>query len=132
VQIPFPVKKTGEVLAVDAVNAAGKHQQATETFLRWLLTADAQAQLLKATGTGAGLATPVKRTEADLAASPMLAVYDAATKTAVPQIVMGFEDKTPVIRKIVIQQVVSALQGKTTMKEAMKEAQQQATEAVSG
>jgi len=46
--------------------------------------------------------------------------------------VKGFEAKTPDIQTIVIKAVISALQGQQSVKDAMDQAQEQATAAVNG
>ncbi len=130
VTIPFPVTSTGETLAILGVNADSKYQQASDTFLTWLLTPASQRKLLNVAGAGGGVGTSTQRTAAEAKLVPLAPVFDTAAKTAVPQIVRGFEDQTPIIRKIVIQQVINALQGQETMKAAMNEAQKEAVAAV--
>jgi multiple sugar transport system substrate-binding protein len=78
------------------------------------------------------VATQTKRTPAQLEKIPYAAVYDSLTQYSLPQVVKGFEAKTPAIRKIVITQVISAIQGQQSVKEAMDQAQEQATAAVGG
>jgi multiple sugar transport system substrate-binding protein len=130
VQIPFPVQSTGEVVAVTGINAASKNTAASETFIKWLLEPAQQVRILNVSGTGGSVATAAVPTPDMVTAQPLQPVFNASTAVALPQIVLGFEDKTPDIRKIVVQQVIAALQGQMTMQQAMDQAQQQATQAV--
>jgi multiple sugar transport system substrate-binding protein len=52
------------------------------------------------------------------------------TDTSLPHVVLGFESRTPDIRKVVVQNVIAALQGEQTMQEALDKAQEQAVELV--
>lgn len=129
--IPFPVKSQGAILAPIVVNEASKHKDAAATFLKWMLEPANQVKLQEVLG-ASSVATNTERSAAQLAKTPYLSVYDALTPTGLPQIVLGFEAKTPDIRKIVVEQVISVLQGNEDLKSAMDKAQQLATAAVGG
>jgi len=71
-----------------------------------------------------------QRSEKQLKETPFLPVYDKLTNSSAPQIVVGFGPKTADIRKIVVTQVIAALQGQQTMDEAMNKAQDEALKIV--
>ncbi|GIT82184.1 sugar ABC transporter [Leifsonia sp. LS1] len=123
--IPFPVKKVGEILSMDAVSGTTKHKQAAETFLKWLLTPAAQHMILDASSTGTSVATNVKLTSAELAAKPLTSVFAKAGQSAEPQVIRGYEGQTDAISLAIVTKVIAALQGED-MQKAMDEAQQQA------
>ncbi|GAB3908983.1 hypothetical protein GCM10027612_84180 [Microbispora bryophytorum subsp. camponoti] len=76
------------------------------------------------------VATVTERSPEKLKETPFLKVFDDLTESSLPQIVLGFEAKTPDIRKIVVQNVVAALQGTVDLKTALDRAQEQATQLV--
>ena len=80
----------------------------------------------------ASVATKTTRSAEQLKKIPYAPVYDALTEYSIPQYVKGFEAKTPAIRKIVITKVISAIQGQQSVKDAMNQAQEEATAAVGG
>ena len=129
--IPFPVKKVGEILSMDAVSGTTKHPQAAETFLKWLLTPDAQHAILDASSTGTSAATSVKLTAAELKAKPLTSVFAKAGQSAEPQVIRGFEGQTDAISLVIVTKVIAALQGED-MQKAMNEAQQQAATVIAG
>jgi len=129
--IPLPERRQGEVLPVAVVNAASKHQEAAETFLEWMLTPESQDKLEDVVTAGAAAVTPV-RSEAELQAAPFIPVFDELIASSEPQVIPGFEAKTPAVRKIIVEQVVKALQEHGDMESAMDAAQEQAQAAVSG
>lgn len=131
VRIPFPVKSQAVSVAPMVVNAAGTHKAAAETFLKWLLQPANQRKLQTALG-ASSVATPVERSADELAKAPYDAVFDGLTDSGQSFLVTGFEAKTAEIRKIVIDQVLSALQGQQDMKSAMEESQKLAAAAVGG
>ena len=66
------------------------------------------------------------RSPEDLAKKPWLKVYDGQTPNSIPQLVQGFELKTPEIQQIVLEHVLKVLQGGADPKKTMDDAQQQA------
>lgn len=122
---PFPTRYQGLILAPLTVNANTKHKEAAFTFIRWALEPTQQRELQDILGAG-NPATVVPRTEAELAAKPWLQVYDDQTPYSVPQLVEGFEVKTPEVQQIVLEQVLRVLQSGNDPKRAMDEAQRQA------
>ena len=76
------------------------------------------------------VATIVERSADDLVKRPWLKVYDEQTPNSVPQLVPGFEVKTPDIQQIVLEQVLKVLQGGVEPKKAMDDAQQLASSRV--
>lgn len=128
---PFPVKSQGGILAPIAINAASAHKAEAATFIKWMLEPKNQVALQKVMG-AESVATHTTRSAADLAKAPYLKVFDDLVATSKPQLINGFAAKTPDIDKIIVDQVLSALQGQQTMKAAMDKAQQQATAVVAG
>lgn len=129
--IPFPVKQQGSILAPLVVNKSSKHKAAAETFMKWMLEPANQSTLQTVLG-ASSVATRTERSAADLAKAPYLKVFDDLTDSGHPHIIEGFEAKTPEIRKIVVDQVIRALQGGQDIKTAMDNAQKLATAAVGG
>lgn len=127
--IPFPVKSQGAILAPLVVNAASEHKEATATFLNWMLEQENQEALQEVMG-ASSVATKTERSAEALKEKPYLAAFDALTETGLPHIVQGFEAQTPDIRKIVVEQIIAALQGEKDVKTAMNEAQERAVAAV--
>lgn len=118
---PFPDTAQGLIMTVLAVNANTKHKDAAAAFIEWAYRPENQKALHQAMGTGVG--TSVELSAEELAAQPWLPVYDKAMETAVPQVVLGHEGKTPEIQQIVLEQVLRVLQGGSDPQEAMDQAQ---------
>ncbi len=127
---PFPTKAQGLILAPLAVNANTKSKDAVKTFLGWMLEPEHQASLQQLLG-ASNVATVVPRPEADLKDRPWLAVFDAQTENSVPQLVTGYETKTPEIQQIVLEAVLRVLQAGQDPKRAMDDAQRLASSRVS-
>lgn len=127
--VPFPVRSQGAILAPIVVNAASKHKEAATSFLQWMLKPESQKDLQLVLG-ASSVASVTERSPAELAKSPFLPVVDKLTDTSLPQVVLGYEAKTPDIRKIVIEQVIRALAGEVDMQAAMDAAQQKAASVV--
>lgn len=128
---PFPVKSQGGILTPLAINAASPHKAAAATFIKWMLEPANQVKLQQIMG-AESVATHTTRSAAELAKAPYLKVFDDLVATTKPQLINGFAAKTPDIDKIIVDQVLSALQGQQTMQAAMDKAQQLATAVVSG
>jgi len=122
---PFPTRAQGLVLAPLTVNANTKHKAAAFTFYKWVLQPANQKQLQDLLG-ASNVATIVQRSPEDLAKKPWLKVYDEQTPNSIPQLVQGFELKTPEIQQIVLEHVLKVLQGGADPKKTMDDAQQQA------
>jgi multiple sugar transport system substrate-binding protein len=122
---PFPTRAQGLVLAPLTVNSNTKHKAAAFTFYKWVLQPENQKQLQDLLG-ASNVATIVERSPEDLAKKPWLKVYDGQTPNSVPQLVQGFELKTPEIQQIVLEHVLKVLQGGADAKKTMDDAQQQA------
>ncbi len=127
--IPFPVRAQGAIMAPIVINANSEHKDAATDFINWVLEEENQVALQEALG-ASSVATETERTEEQLAETPFLPVYDELTNSSAPQIVVGFGPQTADIRKIVVTQVIAALQGQQTMKEAMDKAQDEAEQLV--
>jgi multiple sugar transport system substrate-binding protein len=127
--IPFPVRAQGAIMAPIVVNANSKHKDAATSFINWVLEPKNQSALQEALG-ASSVATVTQRSEKQLKETPFLPVYDKLTNSSAPQIVVGFGPKTADIRKIVVTQVIAALQGQQTMDEAMNKAQDEALKIV--
>ncbi|MCS5717793.1 sugar ABC transporter substrate-binding protein [Herbiconiux sp. CPCC 205763] len=131
VRIPFPVKKQGALIAPMVINANSEHKDAAMTFIDWMLEPEQQVELQGVLG-ASSVATPTERSAESLAEAPYLSVFDELTDSGVPQIVLGFGAQTPDIRKIVVTEVLAALQGQQDMQTAMDKAQEQAEALVGG
>ncbi|WP_406857742.1 sugar ABC transporter substrate-binding protein [Alsobacter sp. KACC 23698] len=119
---PFPTRAQGLILAPLTVNANTKNKDAAFTFVKWALQPENQKDLQDILG-ASSVATVVPRSPEDLAKKPWLKVYDDQTENAVPQLVGGFEVRTPELQQIIIEQVLKVLQGGMDPKKAMDEAQ---------
>ena len=119
---PFPTRAQGLILAPLTVNANTKNKDAAFTFVKWALQPDNQKALQDILG-ASSVATDVPRSADDLAKKPWLKVYDEQTPNAVPQLVGGFEVRTPELQQIIIEQVLKVLHGGMDPKKAMDEAQ---------
>jgi multiple sugar transport system substrate-binding protein len=122
---PFPRRAQGLILAPLTINANTKHKDATIIFLKWVMQPENQKALQELLG-ASSVATVVERSPEDIAKQPWLKVYDEQTPNSVPQLVGGWEIKTPEIQQIVLQQVLKVLQGGLDAKKAMEEAQKMA------
>lgn len=118
---PFPDKAQGLIMTALVINANSKHPQAAARFLNWAYAPANQSALLEAMGTNVG--TQVELKPEQLSARPWLADYAKAMENALPQVVAGFEDKTPEIQQIVLEQVLQVLQGGIEPQQAMDKAQ---------
>ncbi|MEO3926860.1 sugar ABC transporter substrate-binding protein [Micromonosporaceae bacterium B7E4] len=127
--IPFPVRSQGAILAPIVINEASEEKEAAAAFIRWTLEPANQVKLQEILG-ASSVATVTQRSAGSLEKTPFLPVFDGLTESSLPQIVLGFEAKTPDIRKVVVQNVIAALQGQVDLKTALDRAQQQATELV--
>src|SRR6476661_2575978 len=127
---PFPTRAQGLILAPLTVNANTKHKDAAFTFVKWALQPENQKDLQDILG-ASSVATVVPRSAEDLAKKPWLKVYDDQTENAVPQLVGGFEVRTPELQQIIIEQVLKVLQGGMDPKKAMDEAQELALARIS-
>ena len=118
---PFPDKAQGLIMTALVINANSKQPKAAAKFLNWAYAPANQSALLQAMGTNVG--TDVPLTPEQTAARPWLAAYAKAMENALPQVVQGFEDKTPEIQQIVLEQVLQVLQGGASPQQAMDKAQ---------
>lgn len=122
---PYPTKAQGLILAPLTINANTKNKAAATTFLKWTLEPGPQRALQGILG-ASNVATVVERTPEELAQSPFLRVYDAQTPNSVPQLVEGFEVRTPEVQQIVLEQTLRVLQAGMDPKRAMDDAQRMA------
>lgn len=127
--IPFPERRQGAILAPIVINEASPAKEAAATFIKWVLEPENQVKLQEILG-ASSVATKTERSAESLEETPYLTVFDELTDTSLPHVVLGFEARTPDIRKIVVQNVIAALQGDQTMQEALDKAQEEATELV--
>lgn len=127
--IPFPVRAQGAIMAPIVINANSEHKDAAMDFINWVLEEENQVALQEALG-ASSVATKTERSAEQLEETPFLTVFDELTNTSAPQIVVGFGPQTADIRKIVVTQVIAALQGQQSMKEAMDKAQDEAEQLV--
>ncbi len=87
-----------------------------------MLQPDNQRELQAILG-AASVATVVERTPDELKQKPWLKVYDDQSANSVPQLVQGFEARTPEIQQLILEQVLRVLQGGAEPQKAMDEAQ---------
>lgn len=119
---PFPTRAQGLILAPLTVNANTKHKDAAFAFVKWTLQPENQRDLQDLLG-ASNVATVVERAPEILAKQPWLKVYDGQTANSVPQLVAGYETKTPEIQQVILEQVLKVLQGGADPQKAMEEAQ---------
>lgn len=118
---PFPDQAQGLIMTALVVNANSKHPEAAAKFINWAYAPENQSGLLEAMGTNVG--TKVELTSEQLSARPWLPAYAKAMDNALPQVVIGFEGKTPEIQQIVLEHVLQVLQGGIEPQKAMDQAQ---------
>lgn len=94
-----------------------------------MLEPENQVKLQEILG-ASSVATVTERSAETLEETPFLTVFDELTDTSLPHVVLGFESRTPDIRKIVVENVLAALQGEVTMQEALDRAQEEAVSLV--
>jgi multiple sugar transport system substrate-binding protein len=123
---PFPTRAQGLILAPITINANTKHKASALTFVKWMLQPENQRELQGILG-AASVATVVERTADELKAKPWLKTYDEQSAYSVPQLVQGFEAKTPEIQQVILEQVLQVLQGGAEPQKAMDEAQKLVT-----
>ena len=129
--IPFPDPTFGGIQTPTGVNANSKDKAGANAFIKWMMEPKNQESLQEALAPSS-VATKTTPPAAELTKFPFQPAYAGLTENSLPQVVKGFEAQTPAIQKIVINQVISALQGSQSVEAAMKQAQQEATAAVSG
>ena len=122
---PYPTRAQGLVLAPLTINANTKNRAAAVEFLKWTLQPEPQRTLQRILG-ASNVATVVARTPEELEQEPWLRVYDDQTPNSVPQLVEGYEVKTPEVQQIVLEQTLRVLQAGMDPKRAMDDAQRQA------
>jgi multiple sugar transport system substrate-binding protein len=127
--IPFPVRRQGTILAPIVINEASPAKEAAATFIRWILQPENQVKLQEILG-ASSVATVTERSAESLEETPFLPVFDDLTESSLPHVVLGFEAYTPDIRKIVVANVIAALQGEIDLQTALDRAQQEATDLV--
>jgi multiple sugar transport system substrate-binding protein len=129
--MPFPDQSFGGIQTPTGVNKNSKDIAGANAFIKWMMEPKNQLGLQQALAPSS-VATKVTPPAAELTKFPFGPAYAGLTEHSLPQVVKGFESKTPAIQKIVINQVISALQGTQSVQAAMDQAQQLATAAVSG
>jgi multiple sugar transport system substrate-binding protein len=97
--IPFPVRKQGAILAPIVINEASPAKEEAATFIRWVLEPRNQVKLQEILG-ASSVATTTKRSAESLKQTPLLTTFDELTASSLPQVLLGFEAKTPDIRKV--------------------------------
>lgn len=111
------------------LNEASPAKEAAAVFVEWILQPENQVKLQEILG-ASSVATPTERSDASLEETPFLTVFDDLTDSSLPHVVLGFESRTPDIRRVVVQNVIAALQGEQTMEEALDRAQEEAVSLV--
>ena len=121
---PFPTRAQGLILAPLTVNANTKHKECSlrlrEVGACARRTRPSLQDILGASERRHRGARGRRKTSAK---KPWLKVFDEQTPNAVPQLVAGFEARTPEIQQIIIEQVLKVLQGGMDPQKAMDEAQ---------
>lgn len=125
VSSPFPTRSQGAIVTPLTVNANTKRKEEVAIFIRWMLQPEPQRELQRILG-ASNVATVVERRPEELSAQPWLKVYDDQTPNSLPQLVTGYEVKTPEVQQIVLEQVLRVLQANKAPREAMADAQRQA------
>ena len=119
---PFPTRAQGLILAPLVINSNTKHKEAAVTFVKWMMQPENQKDLQSILG-AANVATVVERSPEELKARPWMKVYDDQSPNSVPQLVKGFEARTPEIQQVILEQVLRVLQGGAEPQKAMDQAQ---------
>lgn len=125
---PFPHPQQGMVLAALAINENSQNKDAAVEFMKWVLSADAQKAFLQIPGEvypGTKVGPIPGSTDAAKRFDKVLNVYAAQADYGMPQLVPGFEEDTPQMQQIILEQVVRVLKGGVDPKAAMDEAQQE-------
>lgn len=130
VPIPFPAGIAGEVISICAMNANSEHKGAVGEFLAYMLSDNGQAELQLVQNANT-MATRMDRSPEQLERIPFASVYDEVSETAVAQLIPGYESETPDLQKIIIEEIVNALQNDADMGSAMDAAQLRCEDAVS-
>lgn len=127
--IPFPERSQGAILAPIVINEASSAKEEAATFIEWALEEENQVSLQEILG-ASSVATTTERSDESLQQMPFLTTFDDLTESSLPHTVLGFESQTPDIRKVVIQNVIAALQGQVDLQTALDNAQDQASDLV--
>ncbi|WP_298325971.1 sugar ABC transporter substrate-binding protein [Haloactinopolyspora sp.] len=127
--IPFPERSQGAILAPIVINEASSAKEEAATFIEWALEEENQVSLQEILG-ASSVATATERSDESLQQMPFLTTFDDLTESSLPHTVLGFESQTPDIRKVVIQNVIAALQGQVDLQTALDNAQDQASDLV--
>lgn len=125
---PFAHPEQGMVLAVLAINENSKNKDAAVEFVKWILSPEAQKAFLTIPGeVYAG--TKVDRSAGDTPEAQTLekvmSVYAGQADYGTPQLIRGYEEQTPQMQQIILDQVVSVLKTGVDPQEAMDQAQAQ-------
>lgn len=130
--IPFPDPTFGGIQTPTGINKNTKDPAGAKLFITWLMEPKNQQSLQEALAPSSVATKTGTPPAAELQKFPFEPAYAALTEHSLPQVVKGFESKTPDIQTIVVKAVISALQGQQSVTAAMNQAQQEATAAVSG
>jgi len=125
---PFPHPEQGMVLAVLAINENSKNKDAAVEFVKWVLSPEAQKALLAVPGevyAGTKVDRPAGDTPEAKKLEEIMAVYSSQADYGTPQLVPGFEEDTPQMQQIILEQVVGVLKNGVDPMEAMNQAQEQ-------
>lgn len=125
---PFPHPQQGMVLAVLAVNENSQNKDAAVEFVKWVLSPQAQQAFLQIPGeiyAGTKVQRAAGDTEAAKRFDKILDVYAGQADYGTPQLVPGFEEQTPQMQQIILEQVVRVLKAGADPQEAMDRAQKE-------
>lgn len=125
---PFANPQQGMVLAVLAINENSKNKEAALEFVKWALSPEAQKALLTIPGevyAGTKVDRPVGETPEAQKLDTIMNVYAGQADYGTPQLVPGYEEQTPQMQQIILEQVVSVLKTGVPPQEAMDQAQAQ-------
>ncbi|MFC0410305.1 ABC transporter substrate-binding protein [Roseomonas elaeocarpi] len=119
--LPFPKPGAHQQIFL-GVNGNGKHKDEAIAFLRWLVSADGQMSLRKASGPDA-LATDVPVTEEFRAANPWADRFVELAKTSRSTLIPGYEVETTQIMRPVMEALERVIVAGADPKPALAEAQ---------
>lgn len=125
---PFPQPQQGMVLAALAINENSENKDAALEFMKWVLSPEAQKAFLQIPGevyAGTKVERIAGTTDEAKRLDKVLDVYAAEADYGTPQLVPGFEEETPQMQQIILEQVVRVLKGGVEPKAAMDQAQQE-------
>ncbi len=124
-RLPFPTAASANEIVLIGINKNSKNKALARDFLRWFVSPDAQTPLVAALGVN-GVATDAPTPDSFLKANPWSPVFKTQAKDSVNSVIVGFEEKTPQIRFIVLSAISRVLSNNVDPATALRAAQAEA------